>query len=181
MGWICVCLCAVSSCRLVCMQKLYHLTHTCIKGLWIIKQKCISFVIWSKKLWSFLHSGTMSLFFSVYLALRSVEILVLRETSCLVSYHSDMMVCVVSALTCEFPFGRELCPCKRDRDWRWCPQGQIALINSLCTWLRPRGKQICFLWGHVATGSLQLVAVIALCTTAVKSACDGFLKSSLRS
>lgn len=34
---------------------------------------------------------------------------------------------------------------------------------------------------HISVGSLQLVVVVAPCTTAVKSACDGFLKSFLRS
>lgn len=183
MKWICVCVCvcAVSSCRLVCMQKRYHLTHTCIKGLWIIKQTCIFFAIWSKKLWSFLHSGTTPLLFSVDLPLRSVEISTLCETSFLVPYHSDVMV---SALTGKFPFGIKLSPWERDRTGGDVHKGKYSTpINSLCAWLHPRGKQICFLWGH--TPHCQWVSSTDSCHCTVhhsyEVSCDEFLKSSLRS
>lgn len=58
-----------------------------------------------KKDRSFLHSGSHP--FSVNLALRSVEILMLCDTY-MVSYHLDAMVYVVSGLTYEFPFWRKL-------------------------------------------------------------------------
>lgn len=64
------------------MQNLHHLTHRCIKGLWIIKQVCTSFVVCPRKTEVFFTLAPHP--FSVSLALRSAEILMLRDT-CVVS------------------------------------------------------------------------------------------------
>ena len=109
----------------------------------------------------------------------------LCEFSCLVSYHSDRMVCVVSALMYKFPFWREKCfPGSGIGTGVDLHRGKIlsSWKQPLCTTASKRKTDLLPLRTYVnriATGSLQLVAIIAPCTTAVKSAGDGFLKYPL--
>lgn len=125
-------LCAVSSCRLVCLQKLYCLAHACIKGLWIIKQMCIFFVTWSKELWSFLHSGSLFLFslsgFEVY---RDSDVMWDLLFGIISLRHEALCVLSLDVWVSSW-----------ERDWRWCPQEQILCSHKqpLCMTVSERER-----------------------------------------
>lgn len=71
-------------------------------------------------------------------------------------------VCHMSSLLGEFT------PWQRGRDWRWCSEWQILSFSCLCMAAsRMEADAFCENISYVATVSLQLVAVIALCTIAV--------------
>lgn len=124
-----------------------------------------------KKDWSFLHSGTTFL-------LSQSGSQVCRDFD--VTWHLCgitawmwwfvwFQVCLMSSLL------GELTPWQRGGDWRWCSEWQILSYSCLCMAAsRMEADAFCEDISYIATVSLQLVAVIELCTIAVNQLGMGF-------
>lgn len=154
------------------MQNLYHLIHRCIKGLWIIKQVCTCFVCAQERLKFFFTLQPHP--FSVSLACRSVEILVVCDTY-VVSHHLDTMVCVVKVWHKSSLLGENSLPGKGVGTGGGVHRGKYWTTPA-SAWQHPGWGADAFCEGisHLSTVSLQLGAVIALCTTAVNQHGMGF-------